>query len=355
MSVRFTVVGVPGERRTELFSQAVRARGLPAPAVLPWRELLIGDPVLPAETTHVRVDSPGGDVETDALLRGAGDPTRVDGGALWYSRLTGALRRVAELTAGRARLLNDPEEIGVMFDKRRCHARLAAAGVPVPPALPEVTGYRELRERMADAGWNRVFVKPAHGSSASGVIALTARGDRITATTSAALGPAGLHNSLRVRTYTDPRDVAAVVDRMAPDGLHVERWFPKAGLGGRSLDLRVVVTAGRPTHAVVRTSRIPITNLHLGGARGDLPAVRARLGERGWQAALEVCVRAAACFPRSLAAGVDLMIGSDWQEFAVAEVNAFGDLLPGLDGLPGGGSEGLDTYAAQVEAVLCTT
>ncbi|MYS08653.1 hypothetical protein GTW71_19905, partial [Streptomyces sp. SID6041] len=31
---------------------------------------------------------------------------------------------------------------------------------------------------------------------------------------------------------------------------------------------------------------------------------------------------------------------------------AFGDLLPGLTGLPGSGAEGLDTYAAQVAALF---
>lgn len=48
--------------------------------------------------------------------------------------------------------------------------------------------------------------------------------------------------------------------------------------------------------------------------------------------------------------GVDLLPATGWRRFAVGEVNAFGDLLPGLTGLPGSGAEGLDTYAAQVAA-----
>ena len=45
-------------------------------------------------------------------------------------------------------------------------------------------------------------------------------------------------------------------------------------------------------------------------------------------------------------AWVDLMVGSDWRRHAVAEVNAFGDLLPRvLDGA------GRDTYTAQVSAL----
>ena len=48
---------------------------------------------------------------------------------------------------------------------------------------------------------------------------------------------------------------------------------------------------------------------------------------------------------------MDLLPGTGWRRFAVGEVNAFGDLLPRLTGLPGSGAEGLDTYAAQVAAV----
>ena len=145
-----------------------------------------------------------------------------------------------------------------------------------------------------------------------------------------------------------------LVDALAPDGLHVERWLPKASQRGRVADLRVVVVAGRATHAVVRTSRSPMTNLHLGGARGDLDHVRAAVETAGgsWSAALAVCERAAACFPDTLCVGVDLLPSTGWRRFAVGEVNAFGDLLPRLTGLPGSGAEGLDTYGAQIAAVL---
>jgi hypothetical protein len=154
-----------------------------------------------------------------------------------------------------------------------------------------------------------------------------------------------------VRRVTDEREVAALVDALAPDGLHIERWWPKASLGGRRADLRIVVVDGRATHAVVRTSHAPMTNLHLGGTRGDLAAATETMGGR-WADALDICERAAACFPGTLCVGVDLLPSTGWRRFAVAEVNAFGDLLPGLTGLPGSGAEDLDTYAAQVAAVL---
>ncbi|MBT2211024.1 STM4014 family protein [Actinomadura sp. NEAU-AAG7] len=361
------VVGAPGDRRAALFAAACRSSGFPEPRLIPWTDVLRGAPLALGPGDVLRLDSPGEDPDADALLRGPGNPARVGGGAAWYRTFTAAVERIAASAArAGARLLGDAGEIAVMFDKRRTHARLLEAGVPVPGALPPVGSHAELRRRMDEARVRRVFVKPAHGSSASGVVALqTAPGRhgeaRVKAVSSAVMTPSGLVNSLRVRTYDTPGDVAALIDALAPDGLHVERWLPKATIGGRAFDLRVVVIKGEPTHAVVRTSRNPMTNLHLGGARGDLGAVRRALGERGWRRALEVCARAAACFPASPMVGVDLLVHQGMRRFAVGEVNAFGDLLPGLTGLPGGPAEGLDTYTAQVRAVLpeyapaCTT
>ncbi|MFD3456453.1 STM4014 family protein [Streptomyces sp. NPDC058691] len=355
-AVRFAVVGNPGNRRTTLFADAVRAAGHPAPRVLPWYEVLRGGYAFESGE-FVRIDSPGEDADVDRLLRGDGDPARVEGSALWYRRFTTAVREVAD-AARRAGAVPsaDPEDVAVMFDKRRCHARLGAAGVPVPPALPRpVAGWEDLRDGLRDAGVARAFVKAAHGSSASGVVALAVAGPgRVRATTSVETTDDGrLFNSLRVRHYTTEPQVAALVDALAPDGLHVERWLPKASLGGRAADLRVVVVAGHATHAVVRTSRYPMTNLHLGGARGDLCAARAAIRAAGGTLddALRLAERAAACFPGTLCVGVDVLPATGWRRFAVGEVNAFGDLLPRLTGLPGSGAEGLDTYAAQVAAV----
>ncbi|MFF4242950.1 STM4014 family protein [Streptomyces sp. NPDC001822] len=362
---RLAVVGIPGNRRVGLFQDALRAAGLPAARTVPWLDVLRGDArFLPGET--VRVDSPGEDAEVDRLLRGMDDPTRVEGSARWYARFTAAVRDVARAAdAADAEVLDDPGDIAVLFDKRICHGVLDTAGVPVPesptsgPAAAPVRGWADVRALMAGHRMPRVFVKPAHGSSASGVVALeTAGPGRIRAATSVERDAEGrLFNSLRVRRCTTEREVAALIDALAPDGLHIERWLPKASQRGRVADLRVVVVAGRATHAVVRTSRYPMTNLHLGGARGDLGHARAAVEAAGgsWEAALAVCERAAACFPGTLCVGVDLLPSTGWRRFTVGEVNAFGDLLPRLTGLPGSGAEDLDTYGAQIAAVLNRT
>ncbi|WEH13821.1 STM4014 family protein [Streptomyces sp. VNUA24] len=355
---RWVVVGNGENRRVGLFRAAAEAAGIGTPRVVEWRDVLRDGGHAFAGDEIVRLDSPGENAEVDRLLRGVDDPTRVEGSGLWYDRFLAA---VGSLRGGLR--LDDPADLPVLFDKRLCHARLDAAGVPVPPSPTSggawpVRGWDDVRAAMREHGMPRVFVKLAHGSSASGVLAVeSSAGGRIRATTSVEVAadggpraPLRLHNSLRVRRYSDEREIAGIVDVLAADGLHIERWLPKASAHGRSADLRVLVVAGRATHAVVRTSRFPMTNLHLGGARGDLTSVVEAAGDR-WRQALDICERAAACFPGTLSVGVDLLPAIGWRRFAVGEVNAFGDLLPRLTGLPGGPAEGLDTYTAQLAAV----
>ncbi|MGW1742847.1 STM4014 family protein [Nocardia sp. NPDC001965] len=348
---RWVVVGNGENRRVRLFRAAATAAGLPTPRVVEWLDVLRDGGHHFADDELVRLDSPGEHSEVDRVLRGVTDPTRVEGTARWY---TGFGAAVASLRGGCR--LDDPAELAVLFDKRLCHARLTAAGVAVPasptsgPVAP-IRDWGDLRARMRAAGLARAFVKIAHGSSASGVLALeTHPAGRIRATTSVEVTPSGaLHNSLRVRRYHTESEIAAIVDRLAPDGLHIEQWVPKSSLQGRPCDLRILVVAGRATHLVARRSTMPITNLHLGGERGDPDAVRAAAGEH-WTRALELAERAAACFPRTMCVGVDLLPTTHWREFVIGEVNAFGDLLPRITGLPGSPAAGADTYTAQIAA-----
>ena len=92
------------------------------------------------------------------------------------------------------------------------------------------------------------------------------------------------------------------------------------------------------------SSRSPITNLQLGNERGDLAAVRNQLGEAKWAAALNVAVAAARSFPTCHYLAVDLIVDSHLRRFAVAEVNAFGDLLPRVTW------GGMSTFVAELKA-----
>jgi hypothetical protein len=375
----FVVVGNPGSRRVELFQAALGGLGLPAARIVAYADLLGGHAHLASAVPPgaiVRIESPGKDfaVEQALLLLGADEPDvespcyqRIERAAVeqlvfdkgrilplrqWYLGLRAALRLIEQQldACPPHRLMAHPHDILAMFDKRACHARLAAAGVAVPPSLGLVDGYDALVAAMEQSRCLRVFIKPAHGSSASGVIAFQISHGRQLATTTVELvreqGQLRLYNSRRLREYRDPAQVAALIDAVCRQRIHVERWVPKASIAGRVFDLRVMVIAGRARHVVVRTSRGPMTNLHLLNERGVWADVLERMGDAAWAGARRTCEQAMACFPDSLYAGIDLLIATDYRHHAVLEVNAFGDLLPGALW------DGVDTYTAEILAAL---
>jgi D-alanine-D-alanine ligase-like ATP-grasp enzyme len=89
-----------------------------------------------------------------------------------------------------------------------------------------------------------------------------------------------------------------------------------------------------------------MTNLHLGSQRGDWAALAAALGPPTVARLEDLCRRAAAAFPQSLYAGLDVLIEPHGARLAILEANAFGDLLPGIS------HAGMDTYSAELDAAL---
>ncbi len=377
MNAPLVVVGSPAGRRVALLQAALAARGAAPAVVVPYNGLLDGSAALESALTEgawLRVESPERDFDTERALIAAGadvpddeapDADRIGRGAAlrlefekgrmlyprqWFLGFRAFLRGIdaARGSCPPHRVMNPPSEIIVMFDKPSCQSLFAGAGVPCPDPLGTPLGYDDLRDRMARAGVGRAFVKQAHGSSASGVLALTTAAGKVQAWTTVEAvdrrGALALYNTRAVRRLTAERDVAVVVDALCRERAQAERWVPKASLPGGAFDLRVLVVAGRARHVVARVSRTPMTNLHLLNRRGDAGAVRARTGGAVWSAAMGDCVRAAGCFPGSLYAGVDLVIAAGFRRHAVIEINAFGDLLPGVP------HEGQDTYAAELDA-----
>jgi len=374
------LVGIPDSRRVELFQQAMARLELSPARLVSYADLLagraaLGDALRPG--TLVRVESPGKDFAVERALLALGadaededDPSgtafaRLSAGEVaalafekgrilparqWYLGYRALLRRLAgEL--GDARVMNPPADIATMFDKPACHARLAEGGVAVPPALGPVRSYAELRAAMKRRNWPRVFLKLAHGSSASGVVAYRVGGGQAQqqAITTVEMAREGgeprLYNSRRIQTYEDAGEIAALVDALCRERVHVEQWLPKASHSGRTFDLRVVMIGGRVRHTVARLSVTPITNLHLLNARGDTDTILARVGAERWARAREDCERASGLFT-SLYAGVDLLFSTGFKRHAILEMNAFGDLLPGV------ASDGEDTYSAEIRAAL---
>jgi hypothetical protein len=320
----------------------------------------------------LRIESPGKDSEVERALLLAGaevpdDPTfahishievaqlNIEKGRLLYPRqwYLGYCRVLAEIERQRLScpphtLMNHPADIAAMFDKRLCHRRMREAQIAVPRSLGPVSSYEELITAMRRERCPRVFIKLAHGSSAAGVVALQVSERQQLATSTVEMvesaGELQLYNSRRLRTYRDIHEIARLIDALCCHCVHVEQWLPKAGIDDRTCDLRVVVIAGRIRHVVVRLSRGPMTNLHLLNTRGSVEAVLERMGLEAWDAASQTCLGAMACFPQSLYAGIDLLISPGFQRHAVLEINAFGDLLPGIL------HDEEDTYSAEIAA-----
>lgn len=356
-ALRLAVVGNPENRRVALLKTAAASLGLAEPRVVPWLDVLQGRAAFEAGEV-VRIDSPGEDAEVTRLLRGESEPVdmyRVEGTRAWYEGFVAALEKLhVEIESAGATALESAEETAIAFDKARCNTLLAERGVSVPEVIPGIVDFASLRDALSGHERHEAHVKIRHGSSASGVVAVRKWSTNLTATTSTELHrtPTGyeLYNSLKMRYYRHEREVAALIDHLAPDGLHAERSVSLVYIDGQHMDLRLVTVGGKVTHAVGRSSDLPITNLHLGGRRREIAEFRQRFGEERWQKVIDLAERTAACFPNSHCLGIDVL--SDNEKDYIGEVNAYGDLLPNLVGLPGTVGEGVDTYTAQLRSLI---
>lgn len=370
----YLVIGNPDNRRIALFQAALKRRDMSAAHVLAYSDMLRDANHLSrwlqawAERKRkghrlcVRLESPGenSEVEGQLIVRGLqleGRQSRVQiehGRILypreWFAGYADLLQEVVACIDGRedVRFASHPHEILLAFNKPRCHEHLTDNNIAVPDAILGVTCYEQLVDRMRGLGWSRVFVKLATGSSASGVVAFHLTDSGVRALTSMEMMGGGqrakFYNNLKLHVYTRPTQVATIVNFLFDAGAHVERWLPKAALGDRNFDLRLLVIAGQPMHCVVRTSRSPITNLHLGNRRGDLALLQQRMPNQAWSAVLDLARRTAAPFPQSHMLGLDILLQPGFRRPTLLEVNAFGDLLPGVL------YRNLDSYEAQIKA-----
>jgi len=384
------LIGNPHNRRTQGMQEARHRLGMKPAVVMPYALLLqnwrqgrtivdIVDSNLPVPL--VRIDAPGEDweVERELLFLGGINATscltdemgteafsaeqvlaleqewgRIYAPAQWFRGWKACLDRIGRETREiwpEVRFMNDPADIQLMFDKRTCQQHLYSQGVHVPPTLQSsqpIRSYTDLRTAMQSAGMNRVFVKLACGSGASGVVAYQINprtGDEIAITTMGmeqAQGKTIFYNEGRLRKYTRNGEVAELMNWLCAEGAQIERWMPKATFDQRAYDIRQLVAGGQAGHAIMRLSRTPITNLHLRNER-MLPA-EAGLDEQRMSLVRTAAQAAMSSFPNSWSAGIDVMLTSDSNPRAyVLDVNPFGDLLYRVE------HHGLGTYEWEME------
>lgn len=378
--IRGLFIGTGGDSRARLFGDALSRAGLPPAQSISypeWLNLAEADRrQAMRQVDYIRIESPGRDEQALRAIRALADestphvvrPTRDRSGtallepplpkgcidrpdqlAVGFRR---AMRLISEDAASQhgAVFLNHPDEIALACDKPRTLAHLAARGVCIPPPIAELSGsgagYDAVRNAMAICGRSRVFIKLRGGSSGSGVVAYQHTSTRELAVSTVALEehPAGtlLRNTRRIRRYHIARDIRQLLDTLCPLGVYVEAWVPKAGVHNRTSDLRVVTIAGKPRHTVLRLSPHPVTNLHLLNQRCDPDVLRQRMRPADWDAVIDTCEKVAASFPRMMYLGIDLAVHADLRKHTVFEVNAFGDLLHGVQ------EQGENTYESEV-------
>jgi glutathione synthase/RimK-type ligase-like ATP-grasp enzyme len=310
----------------------------------------------------VRLESPGKDFDVTRLLLAAGARDVGTGNdaewldlpyqkgklvrpALHHRGFSRALRGLRRSFDARPHLtaLACPLAVAELFDKNATAARLMAADIPCPPSLTAPATADELLSQIRQRNWPTTYVKLATGSSACGIAVVQMVGGEVSAVTSVAQLADGFYNTRRLRRVSGAA-LNEVLAFLLAEGTCVQPGIPMAQIDGQNFDVRVVVIHGRPEFSIFRLSSQPMTNLHLGGRRGDPTSCRAAIPTRAWLDALDHCVAAAALYD-CVMVGVDLLFERGFMRHYILEVNAFGDFFPGLVDAAGRGP-----HRAEVEA-----
>ncbi len=334
--------------------EALEARGI-VPRVFSWAETIADNRAFcaaAAEATWVKIGSPGEDagvaqalMSFGAQVQSVAEPEPLAHGELrdtdlWFEGFRQVLSEFPD-----AAYLNAPDSIVAMFDKLAMAEKLSAHKVPHPTVFGPVESFEQLRDLMGEHETTRAFVKLRYGSSASGVVAVRMNRNRVEATTSVEMTSDGMFNNLRISHYRSNDDVRRLIEGLAAQQAFAQAWVPKATFRGRTFDLRVVAIDGQASHAVMRTSKGPLTNLHLGNDRGDFEAFKAETTV--WPMLSKLAVDATQAFNTARVGGVDIALDPTLKHAWVLENNAFGDLLPGVfDG------DGLTTYERQAQGAV---
>ncbi len=373
---RLVVIANPAGLRYRAFAadlEAFRAEhGVPEAEVVSWREVVLrggdlGGLAAFDRPAVVRLESPGRDWDVTRLLLAAGSRGGPDEATDWQALppRTGWLVRPGLFYEGFRRVLHGlrrsfdarphlrptacPLEVAAMFDKNATCARLAVAGIPVPPTLSATPPTPQaLLDELRRRRWATSYVKLNTGSSASAIAVLRLGQEEPSALSSLVRLEGEFFSTRRLARHTGEA-LEAVLGFLLREGACVQQGIRMAQMEGSNFDVRVVVIHGKPAFTVFRLSANPMTNLHLGGRRGDGPACRAAIPTRAWLDALDDCVATAGLY-RADMAGIDLLFESGFGRHFILEVNAFGDFFPNLtDG------RGRSVYRVELQALWGTS
>lgn len=311
------------------------------------------------ESTTIRITSPGEDFETYKLLLNLGgypraeqlkfEKGRIYSQQYWYKGWCGILDKIQKFLVEQplAMAMNHPAPIKLAFNKIKCQQLLAENGIPIPNIYTNrVVSFKQLLAVMATNKVPQVFLKPAHSSSASGIMMFRRAGNRMLLETTIGAeqreGELRLFNYKKLQKYKDPTIIQTIIERMIPNQLHVEEWIIKKRFQAKSTDFRVLSIHQQSVFVQPRHSHHPITNLRLGNEKGSLEKLEADWGRQVIEKVKTVGQQTADCFPNLFYAGIDIAIDRDNNPY-VLEVNPFGDFLKDIF------VDGKSTYELELE------
>jgi len=247
-------------------------------------------------------------------------------GLIKYSRqaylgMKWALAEVNNICQGKIKFLNSPDAISKMFDKKETHRCLEQNNISKTAFLGQIDSFSALQNLLRQQKTSQVFIKLAHGSSSSGVMAYRFSKQKHLLKSSVELSQKGgeikCFNSLKIRTYQKENEVEKIIDELGKENLIVEKWEPKAKLGRETFDLRLVVINQQVGHTVMRCSHSPMTNLHLGNRRGDLLQLIEKIGTKFWEDIKILAIEATNAIEGANVSGVDILIDSNFKKAKV--------------------------------------
>ncbi|UII27447.1 STM4014 family protein [Fulvivirga maritima] len=354
--MQLVLIGNPENRRSQFLKEAVNHKLLPPLLIISYESLLENPEILHTlpDSGWLKIDSPGENFKVyKQILALAPDESRYnhipahealqlpyDEGRIyyshqWYAGFKILLHKIELALKNKPglRLVNSIDSIELFFDKIASKHMLSKNAIATPAFLDEILHYDHLHQVLEQKKHQQVFIKLAHGSSGAGVLAYrkNKKGQEML-TTSVELVNEGdsvkLYNSLKIRRYTDYKEIRTIINILAKERIYAEQWIPKASQSGGFFDLRCVTIGGEPTHMVMRQSRSPITNLHLGNARGDLSYLKQSMSDEQWKNIMTLARKTAHTFNDARLIGLDILLPPKLDKPMIIEANAFGDLLP---------------------------
>lgn len=353
------IIGNPENRRVTLFQEALQILGQTPARVISWLDILknkIDLHSLP-QSASVRIESPGENFPVEQLILEMGglesaknlieDKGRIYFPGIWYKGFQTLLNSITT-AADNAIWFNHPQDILTMFDKPLTKKINVAHCLA---SLPEFDSYDNFLAYVESQACSRFFIKLNYSSSASGVLAFeyNRKPGKAQAQTTIELVRHGsdcyFYNSLKLKKYSDHKDLTDILNFLFQQGAYVEQWITKAQHDEDVFDLRILAINGKRQHCIARVSKTPITNLHLGNQRCAIDDLD--ISSNQWQQIDQLVADVMQNFPNSLYSGLDILLPRDESKPPILlEANAFGDLLPGLL------HRGHNTYQAELLALF---